>query len=102
LYSVWKCRVSRYATDVTACKKPYPVVIKIHKVIDDQIAEWMDWGNIDRAYANTEWNTPRTIVNKTDGKGNITRYRVYHDPRHINALLKTVNRIPLPIISELF
>jgi hypothetical protein len=89
-------------TDVTAYKKPYPIAINMHKVIDDQIAEWMDLGVIERASANTGWNTPLTVVKKTDGKGNITGYRVCHDPRHINALLKTVDRMPLPIISELF
>ncbi|KAG2232614.1 hypothetical protein INT48_001303 [Thamnidium elegans] len=89
-------------TDVTAYKKPYPIAIKMHKVIDDQIAEWIDLGIVKRAPANTEWNTPLTVVKKTDGKGNITGYRVCHDPRHINALLKTVDRMPLPIISELF
>ena len=71
-------------------------------IVDEQIKEWLDNGIIKRAPANVEWNTPLTVVKKTDGKGNITGYRVCHDPRHINSLLKTIDRMPLPIISELF
>ncbi|MGO3048237.1 MAG: reverse transcriptase domain-containing protein [Streptococcus thermophilus] len=89
-------------TDVTAYKKPYPIPLKMHSVVDNQIKEWLDDGIIKRAPANTEWNTPLTVVKKTDGKGELTGHRVCHDPRHINSLLKTVDRMPLPIISELF
>lgn len=88
--------------NVTAYKKPYPVPLKMMDVVDDQITEWLDNGIIKTAPANTEWNTPLTVVKKTDAKGFTKGYRVCHDPRHINCLLKTIDRMPLPIISDLF
>lgn len=88
--------------DVTAYKKPYPVPIKMMPIIDEQIKEWLSNGIIEKAPANTEWNTPLTVVKKTNGKGEVTGHRVCHDPRHINILLKNTDRMPLPVISELF
>ena len=88
--------------NVTAYKKPYPVPLTMMQVVDDQVKEWFENGIIEKATANTEWNTPLTVVKKTDGKGEITGYRVCHDPRHINVLLKSIDRMPLPIIGELF
>ncbi|KAG2210684.1 hypothetical protein INT45_002557, partial [Circinella minor] len=88
--------------NVTAYKKPYPVPLKMMEVVDEQIKEWLDNGIIKKAPANTEWNTPLTVVKKTDAKGEVKGYRVCHDPRHINSLLKTIDRMPLPIISDLF
>lgn len=88
--------------NVTAYKKPYPVPLKMMHVVDEQIKEWLDNGTIKKAPANTEWNTPLTVVKKTDAKGEVKGYRVCHDPRHINCLLNTIDRMPLPIISDLF
>jgi transposase InsO family protein len=88
--------------NVTAYKKPYPVPIKMMGVVDKQVDEWLENGIIERAPANTEWNTPLTVVKKTNGKGEETGHRVCHDPRHINILLKNTDRMPLPVISEIF
>lgn len=87
---------------VTVYKKPYPVPLILHDVVDEAVKDWLDNGIVKITSANVGWNTPLTVVKKIDGKGNITGHRVCHDPRHINALLKTVDRMPLPIISELF
>ncbi|KAG2210687.1 hypothetical protein INT45_003171, partial [Circinella minor] len=87
--------------NVTAYRKPYPVPLKMESIVDDQVKEWLDNGITKIAPANTEWNTPLTVVKKTDAKGQVKGYRVCHDPRHINCLLKSIDRMPLPIISEL-
>ena len=87
---------------VTSFRRPYPVPLAYHKVVDDQIKEWLENGFIKRAPANVEWNSPLTVVKKTNGKGEVTGYRVCHDPRSINVLLQNIDRMPLPIISELF
>ncbi|KAG1168619.1 hypothetical protein G6F70_009027 [Rhizopus microsporus] len=88
--------------DVTSFRRPYPVALKYHKIVQDQIDEWLENGVIKRAPANTEWNSALTVVKKNNAKGEITGYRVCHDPRHINALLKSIDRMPLPKISEIF
>ncbi|KAG1227987.1 hypothetical protein G6F68_007714 [Rhizopus microsporus] len=80
----------------------YENVLQCHKVAQDQIDEWLENGVIKRAPAKTEWNSALTVVKKTNAKGVITGYRVCHDPRHINALLKPIDRMPLPKISEIF
>jgi len=87
---------------ITSFRRPYPVPLAYHKVVDDQIKEWLDNRFIKRAPANVEWNSPLTVVKKTNGKGEVTGYRVCHDPRSINVLLQNIDRMPLPIISELF
>ena len=86
----------------TAYRKPYPVPKLMESIVDKQVEEWLDNGIIKVAPANTEWNTPLTIVKKTNGKGEVTGHRVCHDPRHINVLLESVDRMPLPIIHDLF
>lgn len=88
--------------NVTAFKKPYPVPFIYRKIVDEQVQEWLDNGFIKRATGNIEWNSPLTVVKKTNSKGDITGYRVCHDPRHINILLQSIDRMPLPIIHELF
>jgi transposase InsO family protein len=88
--------------NVTAYRKPYPVPITYHEVVDKQINEWLNEGFIKRATGHSEWNCPITVVPKTNGKGEITGHRVCHDPRHVNALLQSIDRMPLPIINELF
>jgi hypothetical protein len=85
----------------TAFRRPYPVPLIYHKVVDEQIKEWLDDGIIKPADSLSEWNCPLTIVKKTNGKGQVTGHRVFHDPRHVNALLQVKDRMPLPIISEL-
>ena len=86
----------------TAFRRPYPVPKNMEHIVDEQVQEWLDNGIIKVASANTEWNTPLTIVKKTNGKGEIIGHRVCHDPRHVNILLESVDRMPLPIIHELF
>lgn len=88
--------------NATAFRSPYPIPFKMQGVVDEQVKEWLENGIIERAPANTEWNTPLTVVKKTNGKGEITGYRVCHDPRLVNTLLKTIDRMPLPVIGELF
>jgi transposase InsO family protein len=88
--------------NVTAYRKPYPVPIAYHNVVDKQIEEWLQSGFIKRASKHSEWNCPITVVPKTNGKGEVTGHRVCHDPRHVNALLQSIDRMPLPLISELF
>lgn len=88
--------------NATAFRNPYPIPFKMQGIVDDQVKEWLENGIIERAPANTEWNTPLTVVKKTNGKGEITGYRVCHDPRLVNVLLKSIDRMPLPVISELF
>ena len=70
----------------TAFRRPYPVPKKMELIVDEQINEWLDNGIIKVAPANTDWNTPLTVVKKTNGKGEITGHRVCHDSRHVNAL----------------
>lgn len=81
-----------------ALRSPYPISIKMRPVLNEQVQEWLDNGIIERAPANTEWNTPLTVVKKTNGKGEVTG----HDPHLLNSLLKSVDRMPLPLIDELF
>jgi hypothetical protein len=88
--------------NVTAYRRPYPVPIAYHAIVDKQIDEWLEEGFIKRASGTSEWNCPITVVPKTNGKGEVTGHRVCHDPRHVNALLQSMDRMPLPIISELF
>ncbi|EIE78251.1 hypothetical protein RO3G_02955 [Rhizopus delemar RA 99-880] len=88
--------------NVTSYRSPYPIALVYHQVVQDQINEWLENGVIKRAPANTEWNSALTVVKKTNAKGEMTGYRVCHDPRHINALLSSIDRMPLPKISELF
>jgi len=88
--------------NATAFRSPYPIPFKMQGVVDEQVKEWLENGIIERAPANTEWNTPLTVVKKTNGKGEVTGYRVCHDPRLVNTLLKTIDRMPLPVIGELF
>jgi len=88
--------------NATAFRSPYPIPFKMQSVVDEQVKEWLDNGIIERAPANTDWNTPLTVVKKTNGKGEVTGYRVCHDPRLLNSLLKSIDRMPLPLIGELF
>ncbi|KAG2191768.1 hypothetical protein INT47_010343, partial [Mucor saturninus] len=88
--------------NATAFRSPYPIPISMQGVVDEQVKEWIENGIIERAPANTEWNTPLTVVKKTNGKGEVTGYRVCHDPRLVNTLLKSIDRMPLPLIGELF
>lgn len=88
--------------NVSAYRNPYPIPFIYREIVDEQIQEWLDNGFIKRATGNIEWNSPLTVVKKTNSKGEITGYRVCHDPRHINILLQSIDRMPLPIIHELF
>ena len=86
----------------TGYRRPYPVPLVYHDIVDKQIATWLEEKFIERTTKSSEWNCPITVVKKTNGKGEVTGHRVCHDPRHINALLQDTDRMPLPIISELF
>ena len=57
-------------------------------IVDEQINEWLDNGILKIAPANTDWNTPLTVVKKTKGKGEITGHRVCHDPRRVNCFIR--------------
>ncbi|OBZ80336.1 hypothetical protein A0J61_11615, partial [Choanephora cucurbitarum] len=60
--------------NATAYRPPYPIPIALQEIMDKQ----------------------------TNGKGETTGYRVCHDPRMLNLLLKSIDRMPLPVIGELF
>ena len=87
--------------NATAFRSPYTIPISTQGVVDGQVKEWIENGIIERAPGNTEWNRPLTVVKKTTGEGEVTGYPVCHDPRLLNTLLKSIDRMPLPSIGEL-
>lgn len=88
--------------DAKGYRPPYPIPLVYHKIVDDQVQEWLDNGLIRRAPRNVNWNCPLTVVKKTNSRGDVTGHRVCHDPRHINILLRSSDRMPLPVIHDLF
>ncbi|KAI8347359.1 hypothetical protein BD560DRAFT_338543, partial [Blakeslea trispora] len=48
--------------NATAYRAPYPIPIAMQEVVDKQVQEWLDNGIIEKAPANTAWNTPLTVV----------------------------------------
>ncbi|EIE87344.1 hypothetical protein RO3G_12055 [Rhizopus delemar RA 99-880] len=47
---------------VTSYRRPYPVPLAYHEIVQDQIDEWLENGVIKRAPANTEWNSALTVL----------------------------------------
>ncbi|CEP12660.1 hypothetical protein [Parasitella parasitica] len=59
----------------TGFRRPYPVPLVYHDIVDKQITTWLEENFIERSTTSSEWNCPITVVKKTNGKGEVTGHR---------------------------
>ncbi|EIE87259.1 hypothetical protein RO3G_11970 [Rhizopus delemar RA 99-880] len=84
-----------------AYRRQPDIAIANRKIMEDQIQTWLDDCVIEPAPSNTRFNNPIFLVGKKDVNGLYTKKRAVIDPRMLNQLVKNVNRMPLPLISDL-
>lgn len=69
--------------------------------VDSQILKWVQDGVIVAAPRGTPHMNKLTVSSRHDLDGNIIKYRVCLDPRHLNSLLEDTDNFQLPLISEI-
>jgi transposase InsO family protein len=69
--------------------------------VDSQVSKWIQDGGIVHAPHGTPHMNKLTVSSRHDLDGNILKYRVCLDPRHLNSLLEDVDNFSLPLISEI-
>ncbi|KAG0895415.1 hypothetical protein G6F33_013652 [Rhizopus arrhizus] len=84
-----------------AYRRQPDIAIANRKIMEDQIQTWLDDCVIEPAPSNTRFNNPIFLVGKKDVNGLYTKKRAVIDPRLLNQLVKNVDRMPLPLISDL-
>ncbi|EIE88739.1 hypothetical protein RO3G_13450 [Rhizopus delemar RA 99-880] len=84
-----------------AYRRQPDIAIANRKIMEDQIQTWLDDCVIEPAPSNTRFNNPIFLVGKKDVNGLYTKKRAVIDPRMLNQLVKNVDRMPLPLISDL-
>ncbi|KAG1046480.1 hypothetical protein G6F43_011036 [Rhizopus delemar] len=84
-----------------AYRRQPDIAIANRKIMEDQIQTWLDDCVIEPAPSNTCFNNPIFLVGKKDINGLYTKKRAVIDPRMLNQLVKNVDRMPLPLISDL-
>jgi hypothetical protein len=69
--------------------------------VDKQIKKWEQDGLIVLAPHGTPHMNKLTVTAQKDAEGNIFKYRVCLDPRHLNSLLEETDIFLLPLISDI-
>ena len=82
-------------------RRQYRVEFRLHSVVDEQIAKWLQAHIIVHALKHSAWNNPLLVVPKRDAAGNSKGWRVCIDPRALNLLIPEIN-YPLPLIKDIF
>ncbi|CDH61355.1 hypothetical protein RO3G_00241 [Lichtheimia corymbifera JMRC:FSU:9682] len=83
-------------------KRQYPIPVACQDKVREQVQAWIDDGVVEKAPVSTMWNSPITLAPKKDLFGNYTDKRPCLDPRHINKVLVTPDRHPLPLINDIY
>ena len=84
-----------------AFRRQYDIPLAYEKLLDEQVQTWLNDHVIEPAPANTRFNNPVLFVGKKDIHGQYTKKRAVIDPRLLNSIVKNVDRMPLPLISDL-
>ncbi|CEP08640.1 hypothetical protein, partial, partial [Parasitella parasitica] len=90
------------------CTVPESVIhlntVEVETKIQEQIETWIKNGTIEKAPANTKWNSPLTLAAKKDNQGNKsdTNKRVCLDTRALNNILVDDDVQSLPHIPDIF
>jgi transposase InsO family protein len=69
--------------------------------VDTQVSKWIQDGVIVTAPHGTPHLNKLTVSARKDLDGNILKYRVCLDPRHLNSLLEDSDNFLLPLISDI-
>jgi transposase InsO family protein len=83
-------------------RRQYPIPKALHPWVSQRVEEWLGRGYIEQAPPGCPFNNPLWVVPKKDLDGRPTKNRLVEDPRLLNSLLADVDRMPLPIIDDLF
>lgn len=87
--------------NAVAFRRQYDIPLAYEKLLDEQVQTWLNDYVIEPAPANTRFNNPVLFVGNKDIHGQYTKKRAVIDPRLLNSIVKNVDRMPLPLISDL-